>query len=181
MWGLLWFGNDVRSMLRGVTSMVAFARYQGSWMCPDILFLLTMFQKWNGSSFEQSNLKEIGLRVQLGHSDLRCLCPERGHIDFIVIHVNGIHHVNIDFCGCDQRVSHQQQLLWCDWYPATIHFPKTACTRHVLEHFLVLMWSSKILGHEFYTTLECLTDNVGLNVPNVSPPPLLLNWSANIT
>jgi hypothetical protein len=26
-----------------------------------------------------------------------------------------------------------------------------------------------------------LTDNVGLNVPNVSPPPLLLNWSANKT
>ncbi|KAG2045963.1 hypothetical protein BDR06DRAFT_985710 [Suillus hirtellus] len=105
--------------------------------------------KWNGSSFEQSSLKEIGLRVQLGHSDLKCVCPERGHVDFIVIHVNGIH-----------------RLLRCDWYPATIHFPQTACTRRVLEYFLVMTWSSKVSGHEFYTTLERLTDNVGLNIPN---------------
>ncbi|KAG1898337.1 uncharacterized protein F5891DRAFT_1129535 [Suillus fuscotomentosus] len=125
-----------------------------------------MFQKWNGSSFEQSSLKEIGLRVQLGHSDLKCVCPERGHVDFIVIHVNGIHCINIDFCGCDQCVSHRQQLLCCDWYPATIHFPQTACTRHVLKYFLVMTWSSKVSGHEFYTTLERLTDNVGLNIPN---------------
>ncbi|KAG2054274.1 hypothetical protein BDR06DRAFT_982471 [Suillus hirtellus] len=122
--------------------------------------------KWNGSSFEQSSLKEIGLRVQLGHSDLKCVCPERGHVDFIVIHVNRIHCVNVDFCGCDQCVSHRQQLLCCDWYPATIHFPQTACTRHVLEYFLVMTWSSKVSGHEFYMTLEHLTDNVGLNIPN---------------
>ncbi|KAG1869682.1 hypothetical protein C8R48DRAFT_746879 [Suillus tomentosus] len=127
---------------------------------------LHVIKKWNGSSFEQSSLKEIGLRVQLGHSDLKCVCPERGHVDFIVIHVNGIHRVNVDFCGCDQRVSHRQQLLRCDWYPATIHFPQTACTRRVLEYFLVMTWSSKVSGHEFYTTLERLTDNVGLNIPN---------------
>ncbi|KAG1902395.1 uncharacterized protein F5891DRAFT_1127683 [Suillus fuscotomentosus] len=127
---------------------------------------LHVIKKWNGSSFEQSSLKEIGLRVQLGHSDLKCVCPERGHVDFIVIHVNGIHHVNVDFCGCDQCVSHRQQLLRCDWYPATIHFPQTACTRRVLEYFLVMTWSSKVSGHEFYMTLERLTDNVGLNIPN---------------
>ncbi|KAG1905395.1 uncharacterized protein F5891DRAFT_943997, partial [Suillus fuscotomentosus] len=138
------------------------------------LFLLTMFQKWNGSLFEQSSLKEIGLRVQLGHSDLKCVCPERGHVDFIVIHVNRIHRINIDFCDCEQHVSHRQQLLRCDWYPVTIHFPQTACTRCVLKYFLVMMWSSKVSGHEFYMTLEHLTDNVGLNIPNVSPLCTLL-------
>lgn len=115
-----------------------------------------------------TSLKDIGLRVQLGHSDLTCACPVRGHTDFLVLHVNGIHWVNVDFCGCDRRVSHRQQLLRCDWFPSTVHQPQTACTRRVLEHFLLLTWSSKVSAFEYYQTLERLTDNTGISVPKVS-------------
>lgn len=124
-------------------------------------------QKWNGTYFEHSSLADMGLRVQLGHEGMPCLHPQRGHISFVVIHTNAIHRVNVDFCGCHQRVSHCQQLLRCKWYPATPHFPQSACTRRVLEFFLILAWSSKLSGYEFYTSLERLTDNTGLNVPKV--------------
>ncbi|KAG1844233.1 hypothetical protein F4604DRAFT_1937641 [Suillus subluteus] len=41
----------------------------------------------------------------------------------------------------------------------------SACTKWVLELFLILTWSSKVSGYEFYTSLEQLTNNTGLNVP----------------
>ncbi|KAG1789262.1 uncharacterized protein HD556DRAFT_1433768 [Suillus plorans] len=112
---------------------------------------LHIIYKWNGTYFEHSSLADMGLRVQLGHEGMPCLRPQRGHISFVMIHTNAIHRVNIDFCGCHQRVSHRQQLLRCKWYPATPHFPQSACTRQVLEFFLILAWSSKLSGYEFYT------------------------------
>ncbi|KAG1763903.1 hypothetical protein EV702DRAFT_1182676 [Suillus placidus] len=93
---------------------------------------LHIIHKWNGTYFECSSLADMGLRVQLGHEGMP---------------------LNIDFCGCHQRISHRQQLLRCEWYPATPHFPQSACTRRVLEFFLIL------------ACLEQLTDNTGLNVP----------------
>ncbi|KAG1844232.1 hypothetical protein F4604DRAFT_1518766, partial [Suillus subluteus] len=80
---------------------------------------LHIINKWNGTHFERAALADIGLRVQPGHEGMPCLCPQRGHISFVVIHTNAIHRVNIDFCGCHQRISHCQQLLRCKWYPAT--------------------------------------------------------------
>ncbi|KAG2101825.1 uncharacterized protein F5147DRAFT_746912 [Suillus discolor] len=115
--------------------------------------LATTLRKWNGTYFERIALADMGLRVQLGHQGMSCLCPQRGHVSFVVIHTNAIH------------LSHCQQLLRCEWYPATLHFPQSACTKQVLEFFLVLMWSSKVSGYEFYTSLERLTDNTRLNIP----------------
>ncbi|KAF8834462.1 hypothetical protein BDN67DRAFT_992665 [Paxillus ammoniavirescens] len=133
-----------------------------------------MLQKWNGCFFECTNLKELGLVVQLEHDDSRdCYCPECGHINFLVIDVNGIHSVTINFCGCDQHVSHHQQLLRCGWYPATVHNPQTACTQCVLDHFLHLTWSSKVSAYEYYQTLERLTDNTGIDVPKSRYPTFL--------
>ncbi|KAI6039234.1 hypothetical protein EDC04DRAFT_2568682, partial [Pisolithus marmoratus] len=66
---------------------------------------------WNGMFFDQVTLKQLGLVIQVSHKDMLCYCPEHGHTDFIIINVNGIHPVNINFCGCEQHVSHHQQLL----------------------------------------------------------------------
>ncbi|KAG2097508.1 uncharacterized protein F5147DRAFT_777956 [Suillus discolor] len=127
---------------------------------------LHIIKMWNGQFFQWTTLKELGLVVRLGHSD--CICPERGHVHFLVIHVNGVHHVNVTFCGCECRISHWQQLLQSDWYPSTVYQPQTACTRRVLEHFHVLMLSSKVSALEYYKTLEHLTDNTGIETPKAS-------------
>ncbi|KAF9065246.1 hypothetical protein BDP27DRAFT_1197275, partial [Rhodocollybia butyracea] len=45
--------------------------------------------------------KSLGLRIQLGHkAGSACLLPQPAHTDFAVLHTNGIHEINLDFCGC---------------------------------------------------------------------------------
>lgn len=124
-------------------------------------------QRWNGECFERTTLRDLGLRIQLGHLDGECVNPERGPRLFTVLHTNGIHLVHVDFCHCDQCISDQQQLLRSRWYPATVHYPRTCATIELLNHFHVLALAGKISHHEFYLSLERLTDNLGIDAPNV--------------
>ncbi|KAF9489802.1 hypothetical protein BDN71DRAFT_1401095, partial [Pleurotus eryngii] len=51
--------------------------------------------------FEKCTLCELGFWIQLGHSKMvSCPMVKRGHIDFVLIHTNGLHLVAMDFCGC---------------------------------------------------------------------------------
>ncbi|KAF8418379.1 hypothetical protein L210DRAFT_3511087 [Boletus edulis BED1] len=97
----------------------------------------------------ESSLKSLGLRIQLGHT------PG-------MINVNGIHEVNLDFCGCESAQSHYKQLLRSRWFPATTCDPRTAATFAVLKLFHLLSLDSKASAYEFYSSLSCLTDNLGL-------------------
>ncbi|EEB98159.1 hypothetical protein MPER_02382, partial [Moniliophthora perniciosa FA553] len=46
-------------------------------------------------------LRELGYRIQLGHPPgEECDSPVSGHKDFVVLAWNGIHVVDLDFCGC---------------------------------------------------------------------------------
>lgn len=99
---------------------------------------------------------------------MRCLVPEAGHKDFTVIDTTGIHHVAVKFCGCDQRISARQQLLRIDWFPATVHYPQTCATVHVLRQFHIITLTGKLSAYEYYRALENLTDNTGVSVPKVS-------------
>ncbi|KAG5222563.1 hypothetical protein IMY05_C2502000100 [Salix suchowensis] len=46
--------------------------------------------------FEKVALKDLGLRIQLGHTNMECVNPEAGTKKFTVIHMNGIHIVNAE-------------------------------------------------------------------------------------
>ncbi|KAF8192869.1 hypothetical protein K438DRAFT_1590179, partial [Mycena galopus ATCC 62051] len=66
----------------------------------------------------------LGLRVQLGHSGhAECSAPLPGHVDFTVVHINGLHVIDMDFCGCaaNRAVAgeYSQQLLRMRWFPST--------------------------------------------------------------
>lgn len=123
---------------------------------------------WNGDFFDPISLKEMGLVVQFGHLDMECVNPEPGHSDFIVVHTNGLHRVAVNFCGCDQTIPRRLQLLQQNWYPATVHYPQTCCTLTVIRQYHILTLTGKMTGHEYYVSLERLTDNTELDVPNVS-------------
>ena len=111
----------------------------------------------------------MGLRVQVGHTNSNCVSPQPGHKDFTVLHTNGLHHVAVDFCGCDQRkISNQQQLIRSEWFPATVHQPQTCTTFRLLELFHVVTLTGKLSAHEFYKSLEYMTDNTELDIPKVS-------------
>lgn len=123
---------------------------------------------WNGLFFMCTTLRELGVRVQLGHPDGRaCRTRHPVHASFRVIHSNGIHHVNIDCCRCDDS-DIKDQLLRIGWWPATPLAPKTAATFEVLKHFHLLNLQGKMTGYSFYRALEYQSDNTALERPPVS-------------
>jgi hypothetical protein len=107
--------------------------------------------------------KDLGVRFQLGHAGGRT-CPtlERGHSDFVVIASNGIHHINVDFCGCPGRPDHRIQLLEMRWWPSTPVAPQTVATMEVLRSFHILNLEGRVPPTDFYRSLERRTDGHGL-------------------
>ncbi|KAJ7137354.1 hypothetical protein C8R43DRAFT_893689 [Mycena crocata] len=126
---------------------------------------LHAIEVWTGVFFEKKTLKQLGLRIQLGHwhRDRRCPVPERAPgDDFVIVDDHGVHEVGLDFCGCGGG-SHTQQLLRAGLLPATSQSPRTASTFSVLRRFSLLSFESKISAYEFYHSLARETDNTGLN------------------
>ncbi|KAJ7242248.1 hypothetical protein C8J57DRAFT_1557922 [Mycena rebaudengoi] len=130
---------------------------------------LHRIQFWNGEYFVPKTLRELGLRMQLGHwagYEHRCPVPEPVRNDvFVLIDDHGIHEVSLDFCGCGSGVSHNVQLLRAGLYPATTTSPRTAATFSVLRRFHLLSFESKCSSYEFYHSLARETDNGGVKPP----------------
>ncbi|KZP23155.1 hypothetical protein FIBSPDRAFT_952228 [Athelia psychrophila] len=125
--------------------------------------LTKQVQRWNGSHFERTTLKDLGLQIQLGHgAGERCVNPMRAAgDDFVIIDCNGVHAVALDYCGCTSANKETIQLLRARLYPASAQAPKTAATFNVLEFFHLLTFDSKASVFEFYHTLTRRTDNTG--------------------
>jgi hypothetical protein len=85
----------------------------------------------------------------------------------VVIDVNGIHEISLDFCECGTAQTHVKQLLRARLFPATVSDPKTALTFRVLEQYQLLSFESKASAYEYYQCLTRLSDNVGINPPKV--------------
>lgn len=126
-------------------------------------------QKWNGTFYETTTLKLLGLRIQLGHPiGQPCANPDRAFgDDFVVIDITGIHSVGLDFCNCELAQQHRIQLLRFRWFPATTSNPRSAATFRLLKHFHMLTFESKASGFEFYHALTRETDNSGVIAPKV--------------
>ena len=92
-----------------------------------------------------------------------------GPSTFTVIHVNGIHDINVAFCGCSESlgVPRWRQLMRIGWFPSTTSYPETGTTFQALRQCHILTLHSKLSSFQFYTALSRLTDNTGLSVPPV--------------
>ncbi|KAJ7358033.1 hypothetical protein DFH08DRAFT_687643, partial [Mycena albidolilacea] len=123
-------------------------------------------ERWDATKFKRTSLKDMGLRVQLGHRHGEvCEMSITAHKKFLVIYTNGIHNVAVDFCGCvDESIVglRRQQLLRRLWYPATHEEPQTCTTFRALELFHVMTLQGKVTTYDFYTGLEKLTTKSGL-------------------
>lgn len=121
-------------------------------------------QKWNGLYFERTTLQHLGLQVQLGHpSTHQCPLPDRASkSNFVIIAADGIHHVNLNYCGCQLSLPKHVQLLRARLFPSTVTDPRTAATFNVLETFQMLNFTSKISTFEYYQSLARRTDNTGV-------------------
>jgi CxC2 like cysteine cluster associated with KDZ transposases len=87
--------------------------------------------------------------------------------DFIVVDINAIHSISLAFCNCKHTQQQYVQLLHTELYPATVLDPKTAATFHVLKHFQMLSFMSKVSVFEFYYSIARQADNTGCNPPPV--------------
>ncbi|KAF7341809.1 CxC2 domain-containing protein [Mycena sanguinolenta] len=126
---------------------------------------------WNGTFFRDNTLRNLGLRVQLGHKRGE-RCPgtlartaeeleNREKNSFCVVDSNAIHEVALDFCTCGKAQSPATQLLRVRLYPATTLRPSSAATFRVLRQFHKQSFESKCSAYEFYNALARQTNNTG--------------------
>lgn len=136
---------------------------------PDSFFLADVIvQVWDDGFFKTVTLQNLGLRISLGpHGRSGCTNPEPGRDGFTILHDNSIHHVNVDFCGCEQRVARRLQLLRAEIFPSTYRFPWSGATFRLLESFEKLATTGKLSPYEHYNGLARMTDNTGVDIPKV--------------
>ncbi|THU86212.1 hypothetical protein K435DRAFT_868513 [Dendrothele bispora CBS 962.96] len=121
---------------------------------------LHWIEEWNGSFFTPTSLKELGLKVYLGHpGGQRCHYSISGDRDFTVLHVNGVHQVAVEFCACkgDNSPKHAVQLLRARWYPATPINPQTSITFSCLRQFHPINCIGKLPAYDYYLALFLMT------------------------
>ncbi|KAL0576155.1 hypothetical protein V5O48_005823 [Marasmius crinis-equi] len=125
-------------------------------------------EKWTGSYFLKTDLRSMGLVIQLNHFSLNCMNPVKGHIKLRILHVNGIHHVEVRFCGCEKKVDHYIQLLRRKIYPASTMDGriKTCATFEFLDNLQVHSFTSKCSTYDYYRSAELQTDGTGLRLPS---------------
>ncbi|EDR11733.1 uncharacterized protein LACBIDRAFT_314283 [Laccaria bicolor S238N-H82] len=125
---------------------------------------LHRIEKWTGEFFDKTCLKDLGLRVQLGHGGGVCPCPSPGPLDFRVFDMSGIHIVNIDYCDCpnDNVPNQKTQLLQQGRFPVTFSQPKTVFTFDCFDTFHEHTLQGKGNLYDFYHLLVHKTDNANL-------------------
>lgn len=140
-------------------------------------------QKWMERLFIRTTLKELGAFIQLGHqAGDPCSHSVPGPAEFMVMHTNGLHPINILFCQCDQvskAGNHIQQLLRFELYPATLSDPTTCATFRMMETFHLLTLQSKMTAYDYYISLNNMTDNTGTAITWVRAAQFLLDLKVN--
>ncbi|KAF8995608.1 hypothetical protein BDZ89DRAFT_971636 [Hymenopellis radicata] len=99
--------------------------------------LMACLQVWRDATWQTISLREIGLVYQLGHQGARCPVPDATPHIMTVMHVNGVHQVEMRYCDCTSSLSdgehRRQQLLRSGLYPATPRYPDTCVTIDILN------------------------------------------------
>ncbi|CAK5270584.1 unnamed protein product [Mycena citricolor] len=130
-------------------------------------------EAWDGVCFEQTTLSRLGLHIQLGHrhgqpcvaSSSQAFTGASGERTFCVVHTNGIHELNVDFCACPGAPARHIQLLRAKLYPATTLRPASAATFQVLREYQLISFETKCSAYEYYNALARMTNNSGSYQP----------------
>jgi CxC2 like cysteine cluster associated with KDZ transposases len=118
-------------------------------------------QQWTGTHFNRTCLSEMGLVLCLGHGTVRCPNAPVGSKGrpTVIVHTNGIHKLNIEFCCCAHASPDPFQLTSAGLFPATTDQPETAFSFTVLKEFHAHTLSSKKSGYDYFIALRKLTNN----------------------
>ncbi|KAJ7043422.1 hypothetical protein C8F04DRAFT_1250850 [Mycena alexandri] len=129
---------------------------------------LHIIDEWDGDRFHHTSLQALGLRVRLCHDD--CVSPTAVD-NFVLLDTNYIHHLSVDFCGCERRhgTPRRTELLRKRWYPATHDTPRTAATFNCLNFFIIQTHQAKTTMYDFYSAMERSTNGAGIKPSNRYP------------
>ncbi|KAJ7701736.1 hypothetical protein B0H14DRAFT_3527423 [Mycena olivaceomarginata] len=125
---------------------------------------LCQIEAWGGKFFERRELRQLGLRVQLGHPDnVPCPRVQQGREKFVVIAPNGFHHVAVDFCGCQLKrfPASLGATALVRMVPRDAGRPKSAITIPALKLFHAVSLQGKTTVYHFFNALAKITDNTG--------------------
>ncbi|KAJ6463767.1 hypothetical protein C8R47DRAFT_1079761 [Mycena vitilis] len=131
-------------------------------------------EQWDGTKFVRyrNGLQRLGLRVQLNHPPgVVCSFRRAADKDFVLYDLNGVHEINVDFCGCRTNGGHSPpvlprlQLLRACWWPATTLGPNTCATFAVVKLFQIMSCLGKISAYDFLRALEKCTNGDGRDKP----------------
>lgn len=110
--------------------------------------------------FEPSDPMGRRFALYLGHGGHPC-SYQGAIVKMYIMHTNGIHIMNVVFCGCRAQ-SFWKQLLDADLFPATDEHPQTAFTFAVLKHFHILNLCGKTSHHDFNQAVRQMTSGAFL-------------------
>jgi hypothetical protein len=146
-------------------SQTAITYHSGAYTLPFFFPTHQCTQEWKNGFFQRTTLQKLGHRVQLGHAPgVSCPFRTRGHKDFVIIDISGIHTIEVDFCGCDAALATpREQLLEVGWWPSTPLEPQSAATMTVLRSFHIWNLQGQISPTDFYRGLEQMTNGDGLS------------------
>lgn len=125
---------------------------------------LTIAQVWNGKFFERTSLSDLDYCFYVGHNHTPCPLSDTKPQTILVTDVNGMHHLNVQFCTCTgdpEWVETYRQLLRVGWYPASFQRPKTAFTFDLLDTYHKVALQGKLNLYDFYSSILQKTDNCG--------------------
>jgi hypothetical protein len=165
-------------LLRCSSSAQFFSSHTGWCLDRFIRAFLTVWQEWQGNRFHPTTLKSLGLMIHLNHAT-HCDSPRAAHVQFRVLHLNGIHDVAIEFCACKNKIPEYTQLLRRGLYPSTSTDVRTCATFTLLEQLHILSLVTKGSTYDFYRAIEKMTDNTGVEIPKTRYRQLsrmLLQW-----
>ncbi|KIY60722.1 hypothetical protein CYLTODRAFT_495541 [Cylindrobasidium torrendii FP15055 ss-10] len=124
---------------------------------------LHAIKKWTERKgfFERVSLRDLGHIYQLGHGGAGCHAATEV-VEVLVMHTNGIHRVNIQWCECDRSNgdTRWRQATRMGWYPGSWLRPKTFATFECLRLFRLLNVVARCNVRDFVTTLERMTDSL---------------------
>lgn len=130
-------------------------KYTHCWLCGSNL------KAWQGGFWERVQLSQLGLLVRLGHKG--AACPSKHRLRSItVVDINGVHNVNIAFCGCHVYMqkphidhAHIRQL---GWLLSPTSEPGFAMTNRCIKLFDSLTLRTSMTLQNFVHSLASFVD-----------------------
>ncbi|KAJ7472825.1 hypothetical protein FB451DRAFT_1399020 [Mycena latifolia] len=109
-------------------------------------------ETWNGEYIVRRSLKALGLRVQFGHG-AHGQCPNAVPDDhFTIIDGKGRHEVAINYCGCPQARSRNEQFREALLMPMGT---QTAATPHAVELYRMLKRKHSVSHADSQCPIPC--------------------------